>query len=257
METFSNTEPQSARRYSLRQKLLAWAVHFYTATGMIAAGMATLCVLQGDEASIRSAFLLFMVALIIDSSDGVLARRADVKNVTPGFSGRRLDDLIDFHTYTSIPILLLWKLQIFSPSYQWLLFIPLLASLYGFCQESIKTDDGYFLGFPSYWNVFVYYAYALGWSALTVGSLLVLFSFLTFVPSRYMYPSQKGTLNRVTALLGVLWGVFAVYVFWCWFHEPIDSPKLRLLHTISLLFPIYYVVASWYISIQLWRRPAL
>jgi phosphatidylcholine synthase len=255
METSSHTEPQITPNYSPLRKLLAWAVHFYTATGMIAAALATLYVLQGDEASIRAAFLMFMVALIIDSSDGVLARRADVKHVTPGFSGRRLDDLIDFHTYTSIPLLLLWKIQIFSPSYQWLLLLPLLASLYGFCQESIKTDDGYFLGFPSYWNVFAYYAYALGWSATTVGVLLVLFSLLTFVPSRYMYPSQKGTINRVTALLGILWGGFAVYVFWCWFHEPISSPKLRLLHTISLSFPLYYLAVSWYLSIQLWRRP--
>lgn len=256
METSSHAESQIAQQYSPLRKFLAWAVHFYTATGMIAAALATLYVLQGDEASIRAAFLMLTLALIIDSSDGILARRADVKHVTPGFSGRRLDDLIDFHTYTSIPILLLWKLQIFSPSYQWILLLPLLASLYGFCQESIKTDDGYFLGFPSYWNVFAYYAYTLGWSAQTVGACIVIFSLLTFVPSRYMYPTQQGTLNKITAWLAVVWCLFIMYIFWCWFREPISSPRLRWLHTLSLVYPIYYLAVSWYVSIQLWRRPA-
>jgi phosphatidylcholine synthase len=254
METSSHADSQNARRYSPLRVCLAWAVHFYTATGMIAAALATLFILQGGETSIRWAFIMLSIALIIDSSDGIMARRVDVKNVTPGFSGRRLDDLIDFHTYSSIPILLLWKLQIFSPSYQWILFLPLMASLYGFCQESIKTDDGYFMGFPSYWNVFAYYAYVLSWSAQTVGFLVVLFSILTFVPSRYMYPTQKGTLNKITAWLAIVWGLFFFYIFWCWFHESIESPKLRFLHTVSVAYPLYYMAVSWYVSIKLWMK---
>jgi phosphatidylcholine synthase len=254
METSSHADSQIAQQtYSPLRVIAAWAVHFYTATGMIAAAFATLFILQGDEASIRWFFLMLTLALVIDSSDGVLARKADVKHVTPNFSGRRLDDIIDFHTYTSLPLLLLWKIQVFSPSYQWLLLIPLLASLYGFCQESIKTDDGYFLGFPSYWNVFAYYAYVLDWSATTVAILMLLFSFLTFVPSRYMYPSQRGLLNRVTALLAILWCFLSLYIFWRWFSEPIHSPALMFLHKLSMLFPLYYMVASWWVSIQMWR----
>ena len=42
----------------------------------------------------------------------------------------------------------------------WLLF-PLLASAYGFCRDQAKTDDGYFLGFPSYWNIVAFYCYFL------------------------------------------------------------------------------------------------
>ncbi len=35
----------------------------------------------------------------------------------------------------------------------------------------MKTDDGYFLGFPSLWNVVAFYLYVLqvpGWTALAV-----------------------------------------------------------------------------------------
>ena len=42
----------------------------------------------------------------------------------------------------------------------WLL-VPLLASAYGFCQVEAKTDDHYFLGFPSYWNIVAFYLYVL------------------------------------------------------------------------------------------------
>src|SRR6187431_2387419 len=112
METSSHADaPLAQQNYSFIRRALAWSVHFYTATGMVCAAFATLFILQGDEASIRWFFLMLTLALVIDSSDGVLARKADVKHVTPNFSGRRLDDIIDFHTYTSLPLLLLWKIQ--------------------------------------------------------------------------------------------------------------------------------------------------
>lgn len=252
METSTAPEAQSAQRYSPLRVALAWGVHLYTATGIIAAALSAIFIIRGGEDSYRWAFLMTLLALVIDSSDGVLARKVEVKKVIPWFSGRRLDDLIDFHTYTSLPLLLLWRLEVVPDPYQWFLVLPLLASLYGFCQESIKTDDGYFLGFPSYWNVFVYYAYTLGWSWQTIVIIATILSILTFVPSRYMYPSQKGLLNRVTALLAIIWGVFCLYVFWRWFHEPISSPTMRFLNWVSVSFPIYYMIASWCLSIKLW-----
>ena len=33
-----------------------------------------------------------------------------------------------------------------------------MASGYGFSQADAKTEDHYFLGWPSYWNVFALYA---------------------------------------------------------------------------------------------------
>ena len=38
---------------------------------------------------------------------------------------------------------------------------PCWPALYGFCQVQAKTDDGYFLGFPSLWNVVALYLYVL------------------------------------------------------------------------------------------------
>ena len=109
------------------RKLLAWLVHLYTALGLVcAAGMAVLIV-RGDDASFRGAFFLMMVATAIDATDGWLARKARVKEVLPGFDGRALDDLIDFQTYTSLPLLLLWRADLLPGPLAWLLLLPLLV----------------------------------------------------------------------------------------------------------------------------------
>ena len=36
-----------------------------------------------------------------------------------------------------------------------------LASSYQFCRVDAKTDDHFFLGFPSYWNIVAFYVYVL------------------------------------------------------------------------------------------------
>jgi phosphatidylcholine synthase len=230
-----------------REKFLAWCVHLYTATGLLAAaGMAVLIVRGGDDA-FRSALALMALATFIDSTDGWLARRARVKEVVPSFDGRRLDDLVDFHTYTTLPLLLIWRAEIIPAGQSWWLLVPLLASAYGFSQVNAKTDDGFFLGFPSYWNVVAFYLYMLRppyWLSLT---LLVGLSILTFVPSRYLYPSQRTPFNRLTIVLAAAWAVLLLLVL---ARVPVDS---RALTIVSLVFPIYYMILSWALTLRHWR----
>lgn len=264
------------------RKLLAWGVHFYTALGLVAAAGITILLIKGDESSFRWAFLLMGVATLIDATDGTLARRIRIKEVLPGFDGRRLDDLVDFLTYTCLPLLLIWRARLLPPGQEWWLLLPLLASAYGFCQVSAKTEDGYFLGFPSYWNLVAFYLYVLrpaGWIAI---ALLVVLSLLTFVPLRYLYPSQRGRLNQLTNGLAVVW---MVLVLWIVIRLPSGNTSgevsqelarmltlieptgleavaplsvvdegTRQLAIISLYFPIYYMAVSWLISLRIWRR---
>src|SRR5262245_21357597 len=74
-----------------RKKLLAWSVHFYTALGLVAAGGIAVAIIEATPASFRLAFLLMLVATLIDATDGTLARWIRIKEVLPGFDGRRLD----------------------------------------------------------------------------------------------------------------------------------------------------------------------
>src|SRR5947209_3995617 len=143
------------------RKFLAWCAHGYTALGLVAAGGMAVAIFDGRPGSFRVAFVLMLVATLIDATDGTLARAVDVRRVLPGFDGRRLDDLIDFQTFTSLPLLLIWRAELIPSAWQGWLLVPLLASAYGFCQVHAKTADGYFLGFPSYWNIIAFYLYIL------------------------------------------------------------------------------------------------
>jgi phosphatidylcholine synthase len=238
---------------SLPRRLAAWFAHFYTATGLLcAAGIAVLLVQNGDE-SYRWAFVLMMVATVIDATDGTLARAVRVKEVLPGFDGRRLDDIIDFNTYTTLPLLLIWRADILPGAASWALAVPLLASAYGFSQVAAKTDDGYFLGFPSYWNLVALYLFILrppGWLALT---LILVLSVMTFIPSRYLYPTQRGLLNRVTNLLGAVWAGLLIWILSRPLPNPVTDSFTLTLTLASLSFPLYYMIASWVISVRIWR----
>src|SRR2546422_112849 len=105
------SEPARVRRSGVRI-LLAWCAHFYTALGLVAAGGAAVAIVHGGPENFRLAFFLLMVATLIDATDGTFARLVRVKDVLPGFDGRRLDDLIDFQTYVSLPLLLLWRAKV-------------------------------------------------------------------------------------------------------------------------------------------------
>src|SRR5271163_3169701 len=176
----------------MKRILAAWAVHAFTVLGLItAAGIAALVVEGGDVAFTR-AFELMIVATAIDALDGPLARFARVQQVLPGFDGRRLDDLIDFLNYTCLPLLLILRAGVLAGAQSWWLLVPLVASAYGFSQADAKTEDGYFLGFPSYWNVVAFYLYFLKLDAQLSLGILVTLAILTFVPLRYFYPTQPG-----------------------------------------------------------------
>ena len=232
-----------------RRQCLGWCVHFYTALGLVAAAVVAVLLVHGGAEGYRRAFLLMVAATLIDASDGTFARWVRIKEVLPSFDGRRLDDLVDFLTYTFLPLLLVWRAGLLPENCEAVLLLPLLASAYGFCQTSAKTDDGYFLGFPSYWNLVAFYLYILqplsGW--FTLGVVVVL-SLLTFVPSRYLYPSQRGRLNQITSLLGALWAILLIWIIW-----NMPNRSTRRLALLSLLFPAWYLGASWIVSVRFWQ----
>jgi phosphatidylcholine synthase len=252
------TPPREARPPAALAQFLGWCVHAYTALGLVAAGLIAVLLVQGGPDAFRWSFLLMAAATFVDSTDGFLARRVRIKEVVPSFDGRRLDDLVDFLTYTFLPLLLIWRARIVPEGQEPWLLLPLLASAYGFCQVQAKTDDGYFLGFPSLWNIVALYLYVLrleGWVSLAV---LVLLAVLTFVPTRHLYPSQSGRLNRLATLAGIPWGVLCILVIWNLPHGGQSSPDrvTLILAWISLIYPIFYLGVSWVISVDYWRKRA-
>jgi phosphatidylcholine synthase len=236
------------------RRLLAWAVHLYTALGLVAGAGIAVLIVRGGPASFRAAFALMIAATLIDATDGALARAVGVKKVLPGFDGRRLDDIIDFLTYTCLPLLLIWRADLLPEGWAWCLFAPLLASAYGFCQTDAKTPDGYFLGFPSYWNIVALYLYVLQLPPESAALVILTLSILTFVPIRYLYPSQGGRINVATNILGAVWTALWLWIVW---RLPKDKPPdagAFWASLVSLFFPVYYFAVSWIATVQHWHH---
>lgn len=232
---------------STQAKVFAWLVHLYTALGLVCAAGIAVLIVRGGDASFRTAFLLMLLATAIDATDGWLARRARVQEVLPGFSGRTLDDLVDFQTYTALPLLLLWRSEVVPGALAWLLLVPLLASAYGFSQVNVKTDEGFFLGFPSYWNIVAFYLYVFHAPIWVSVALIVTLSVLTFVPTPYLYATRGGPFARLINVGAVIWFVLLGLILF--------GPAQHTLAVVSLIYPLTYMALSATVTVR--RRRAI
>jgi phosphatidylcholine synthase len=225
---------------SLLARALAWSVHLYTAFGAVVALEALQATVLGEA---REAFLWMALALAIDCSDGALARAARVKEVVPTYDGGKLDDIVDYLNYVFVPVFFAVHTGMLPSGWAGLVAaLPLLASAYGFCQGAAKTADFFFTGFPSYWNVTVFYCYAVHTPPALNAALLVVFSALVLVPLGYVYPSRQPFLRPLTIGLGLAWGAALLVALW---RLPAPSPVLVYG---SLAFPIYYFALSFHLD---------
>ena len=221
---------------------MSWLVHFYTASGLV---MAFVAATNVTESNYRGAFMWIAVALVVDATDGFLARRVGVAETLPWFDGALLDNLVDFTTYVFVPALFIWQALIVPPAWSMpVCALILLSSAYGFSRKDAKTSDDLFTGFPSYWNVVAFYLFVARWTPQVNAALLILFALLVFIPVRYVYPSRTPHLRGVTVSLAIAWGVAMLWLL-------VQSPTVsRPLFWASLAFPVYYAVLSVVLSIR-------
>jgi phosphatidylcholine synthase len=229
----------------VRIPFTAAAVHAYTASGAVLAFIGIRAVFADDA---RLAFAMMLVATLIDSTDGILARAARVKEVLPSIDGSRIDDIVDYLTFVVLPMLLLDRFG-FLPAGLGLLVVTivLLSSVYGFSSADAKTPDHFFTGFPSYWNIVALYLFIFAVPPDAAAAILILLSALVFVRIGYIYPSRTPVLRGLTVTLACAWGVSLAALI-CWLPSP-----PRWLGIASLAFPVYYIVLSFVLHAR--RRP--
>ncbi len=83
-----------------RRTVMAFAVHVFTACGAACALIALMAAVAADWPKM---FAWLGVALIIDGLDGAFARRLQVAQLLPRWSGDVLDFVVDFATYVFVP----------------------------------------------------------------------------------------------------------------------------------------------------------
>lgn len=234
------TSPGETAPPSPLQQVAAWGVHAYTASGAVIAFFALVAAIEHRFVDV---FRWLTLAFFVDCTDGALARTVRVKEVLPYYDGARLDDIIDYLTYVVVPLATLYQAGCLPAGYaRWVAAAPLLASAYGFCRSDAKTEDHYFRGFPSYWNIVAFYAYALRVSPSATAVWILGLSVLVFAPLKFLYPSRAPRLRTSSIALGALWGAVMLYAMWTLPATP------QIVLWASLAYPAYYCAVSFWLQ---------
>jgi phosphatidylcholine synthase len=215
-----------------------WLLHLYTAAGAFFGIQAILAANRGET---FLAFQLMMLTIIIDATDGTIARKIKVAERLPHIDGRTLDDIVDFFTYVIVPTYAMVEFGLIWS--HWICWAPIvLASCFGFANVNAKTEDDFFLGFPSYWNLIALYLFAFDWPVWFNSLFVLTLAALVFAPVRFIYPSKTKPFRVVTLGLGLIWGIQTLALVVC----PGALPEWWL--PSSLFYPIYYVSLSLYFN---------
>ncbi len=217
--------------------LRAWAVHMYTSLGLATGFLSLLSIISGDA---RTFFILQFISLFIDATDGFLARQWNVKKWAGGIDGRKLDDIIDYLNYTFLPIGFAFKFGLVSSAWVAVPIIVLIAAVYGFCQSGSKTSDGYFTGFPNFWNLLVFYLYLFNFPAPVNAIILLVFAALIFIPLKFLSFSSP-VFKKSSYFLNFIYLVILMVIV-----VNLHNLDIRLVW-VSLIGPIYYLVTALYL----------
>ncbi|MGD8427240.1 MAG: hypothetical protein PVH63_06390 [Balneolaceae bacterium] len=220
------------------KRIAAYGVHVLTALGAVLGLWAIILTYDGF---FHEAIWVLAITVIIDSIDGSLARLAETKLNAPNIDGGLMDNIIDFITWTVAPLLWIYA-TMHLPI--WVLLACAFASIFGFSNTQAKTDDNFFLGFPSYWNIVVFYIYLLNLPLEFSSAILLLFAAVTFLPVKFLYPTRTHFLRILTLSLGSIFAlqlIVLVYFF--------DQSPALLIYS-SFIFPFYYFGLSFYLNLK-------
>jgi phosphatidylcholine synthase len=227
-----------------KRRCLGWMIHAFTASGAFVGLMALHAIYNHEW---LMAFWLMGAAIMIDAVDGMFARVVKIKLAVPQIDGALLDNIVDFFTYTIVPCFFLLVTPLLPDYWRFAcVMIVTFSSAYQFTQMDAKTSDHFFKGFPSYWNIVVFYLFFWQMSVWINFSILLFLAALSFVPIKYVYPSRLEYLTHNPALrfamlmATVLWGVATSGLLWSY---PETNP---LMVFVSMGYLILYVVISLY-----------
>jgi phosphatidylcholine synthase len=192
-------------------RLRAWCVHLLTASGAVLAMAALASGVRGDE---RQAFLWLSAALVIDGLDGTLARAWRVKEVEPRIDGDVLDLVVDYLTYVFVPAFLMWRGGYLPDALAPVLVgIILLSSLYTFARTDMKTEDGYFRGFPALWVIVALYFHVLQPSRAFAAAVVASLAVATFVPIHFVHPFRVRDYGLWLPSIAIVWAASTAALF--------------------------------------------
>lgn len=208
------TEKPSRKPFSLRRKKVDWpqtrafSVHLLTASGSF---LAFLSLVAASEQNWPAMFWWLGLALLVDGIDGPIARRLQVKQVLPTWSGEMLDNIIDYVTYVLIPAFALYLSGFMGPGLSFLsAAIIVISSAIYYADTGMKTQENFFKGFPVVWNMLVFTLFVVKPGEFVAFGIVVLAAVFTFVPVSFLHPVRVARLRAINLSIFLLWCVLAV-----------------------------------------------
>ena len=231
-------------KVTIQQRFLGWCIHAFTASGAFVGILALYAIYQHN---FLQALWLMGAAILIDAVDGMFARMIKIKEAVPEIDGALLDNIVDFFTYTLVPCFFLMVTDLVPADWRLLCVMAIVfSSAYQFTQVDAKTRDHFFKGFPSYWNIAVFYLYFWQLSDFTNMGILLTLAVLSFVPIKYVYPSRldyltdNSMLRLSMVVITVMWGAATTGLLW------IFPRSNQMLVSISVGYILFYLGISLY-----------
>ena len=182
----------------------AFSVHLLTASGSF---LAFLSLVAAAEKQWTAMWLWLGLALFVDGIDGPIARKLDVKEVLPTWSGELLDNIIDYVTYVLIPAFALYQSGFMGEGLSFLsAAIIVVSSAIYYADTGMKTKENFFKGFPVVWNMLVFTLFVLQTGEYVSFAVVVVAAILSFVPVNFLHPVRVRRLRSLN--LGIFLG-------WC------------------------------------------
>jgi phosphatidylcholine synthase len=214
-----------------------YLVHAYTASTLLFVALAMQWIVLERY---QLALLAMAATVIIDATDGGLARKYRVSETAARIQGDLLDNIVDFLSYVALPMLFLLRADmLLTPTTLWITLI-MFASAFGFSRTDAKVaGKGFFVGFPSYWNIVVFYLYLFGTAPAFNTIMLVLLASSVFLPLRFLYISRLRRWRTLHFALASIWGLLCLFAL---LSEP--GPLRELLLYTSLAYVAFYTLHS-------------
>lgn len=218
-------------------KVRGYLIHLYTASTLLFVVLAVQWILDERYAW---ALVAMAVTLVIDATDGALARKFRIAVVAKRIDGVLLDNVVDFTSYVFLPLLFMMHAGLLLEPVTAFGTLVAFSSAYGFSRTSSKmADEGFFVGFPSYWNVVVFYLFLFDPPPWFNTALVVALALLAFTGVRFLYVSRLKRSRTLHLVLGTVWGVACMVAL---FLEP--GAGRFALAVGSLAYVAFYTVHS-------------
>ncbi|HEU4986719.1 MAG TPA: phosphatidylcholine/phosphatidylserine synthase, partial [Rhizobiaceae bacterium] len=173
--------------------------------------LAFLSLVAASEERWTAMFWWLGLALLVDGIDGPIARKLQVKEVLPTWSGDMLDNIIDYVTYVLIPAFALYQSGFMGEGLSFLsaAIIVITSAIY-YADTGMKTAENFFKGFPVVWNMIVFTLFVIGTSEYVSFVVVLISAILTFTPINFLHPVRVMRLRNINLTIFLAWCAFGV-----------------------------------------------